>query len=194
MADSDLELATRVALNGDPDAFSLLVERHQQKIRCFLRRLLGGDDSAADDLAQETFLAAFQKIHTFRGQAALGTWLHTIAYRQFVSLTRKQKRMQVMAEVPDAGHDAREATDSEIMARQLLDQLGPEDRACLTLAYSVGMSHAEIARVVDQPLGSVKARIHRAKIKLQNWMENHDHSLQTQARGPDPAQEDRHAG
>jgi RNA polymerase sigma-70 factor (ECF subfamily) len=191
---SDRELATRVALNGDPDAFALLVERHQQKIRNFLRRLLNGDDSAADDLAQETFLAAYQKMHTFRGQAALGTWLHTIAYRQFVSLTRKQKRMQVMAEVPDAGVDTRNATDSEILARQLLAQLGPEDRACLTLAYSVGMSHAEIARVVDQPLGSVKARIHRAKIKLQQWMESHDHSLQTPAGSQGTASEDRHAG
>jgi RNA polymerase sigma-70 factor (ECF subfamily) len=191
---SDRELATRVALNGDPDAFALLVERHQQKIRNFLRRLLNGDDSAADDLAQETFLAAYQKMHTFRGQAALGTWLHTIAYRQFVSLTRKQKRMQVMAEVPDAGVDTRNATDSEILARQLLAQLGPEDRACLTLAYSVGMSHAEIARVVDQPLGSVKARIHRAKIKLQQWMESHDHSLQTPAGPQGTASEDRHAG
>lgn len=192
--DTDRELASRVAVNGDPDAFAVLVERHQQKIRAFLRRLLGSDNAAADDLAQETFLAAYQKMHTFRGQAALGTWLHTIAYRQFVSLTRKQKRMQVMAEVPDAGVDTRNATDSEILARQLLAQLGPEDRACLTLAYSVGMSHAEIARVVDQPLGSVKARIHRAKIKLQQWMESHDHSLQTPAGPNDAASEDRHAG
>lgn len=191
---SDQELATRVAVHGDPDAFSILVERHQSKIRCFLRRLLGGDDAAADDLAQETFLAAFQKMHTFRGQAALGTWLHTIAYRQFVSLTRKQKRLQVMAEVPDAGMDSREATDSEILARQLLAPLGPEDRACLTLAYSVGMSHAEIARVVDQPLGSVKARIHRAKIKVQQWMEKNDHSLQTPNESKGSASEDRHAG
>jgi RNA polymerase sigma-70 factor (ECF subfamily) len=191
---SDRELATRVAVNGDPDAFAVLVERHQSKIRAFLRRLLTSDDAAADDLAQETFLAAYQKMHTFRGQAALGTWLHTIAYRQFVSLTRKQKRVQVMAEVPDAGTDLREATDSEILARQLMAQLGPEDRACLTLAYSVGMSHAEIARVVDQPLGSVKARIHRAKIKLQTWMENHDHSLQTPDGSRGTTSEDRHAG
>ena len=191
---TDRELAARVARNGDPDAFALLVERHQEKIRAFLRRLLGGDDAAADDVAQDTFLAAYQKMHTFRGQAALGTWLHTIAYRQFITLTRKNKRMQVMADVPDAGTDTREATDSEIMARQLLAQLGHEDRACLTLAYSVGMSHAEIARVVDQPLGSVKARIHRAKIKLQKWMDSHDHSIQTPAGNEAPASEDRHAG
>lgn len=192
--DTDQELALRVARKGDPDAFAVLVERHQQPIRCFLRRLTSGDDAAADDLAQDTFLAAFQKMHTFRGQAALSTWLHTIAYRQFIGLTRKNKRMQVMAEVPDAGHDTRVAMDSEILARQLMNQLGPEDRACLTLAYSVGMSHAEIAGIVDQPLGSVKARIHRAKIKLQKWMDSNDHSLQTQTADETAASEDRHAG
>jgi RNA polymerase sigma-70 factor (ECF subfamily) len=84
-----------------------------------------------------------------------------------------------MAEVPDAGSDPRQATDDGILVRQLLDQLGPEDRACMTLAYSAGMSHAEIAHVMDRPLGSVKARIHRAKQKLQKWLQAHDHSLQT---------------
>ena len=87
-----------------------------------------------------------------------------------------------------------EKKDQPAEASQLLGQLGPEDRACLTLAYSVGMSHAEIARVVDQPLGSVKARIHRAKIQLQKWMETHDHSLQTPEPAAAPAREDRHAG
>lgn len=174
---SDRELATRVAVSGDPAAFTQLVERHQLPIRRFLRRLVGGDNATADDLAQDTFLIAFQKLHTFRGTAKLSTWLHTIAYRQFVSMTRKHKRMQVMAEVPDEGHDARHAVDSEILARQLLGRLGEEDRACLTLSYAVGMSHADIAEVIGQPVGSVKSRIHRARIKLQQWMEDHDHSL-----------------
>ncbi len=178
---SDKELATRVAASGDQAAFTQLVERHQGAIRSFLRRLVGGDISAADDLAQETFLAAYQKMHTWRGTAQLTTWLHTIAYRQFVSMTRKQKRMQVMAEVPDAGQDDRKAMEQEILARQLMEQLGPEDRACMTLSYAVGMSHADISEVIGQPVGSVKSRIHRAKLKLQKWLEEHDHSLQTQA-------------
>jgi RNA polymerase sigma-70 factor (ECF subfamily) len=195
---TDRELAARVAASGDASAFSELVERHQSAIRCFLRRLVGGDDAAADDLAQETFLAAFTKMHTFRGQAALGTWLHSIAYRKFLSLRRKHRNTLVMAQVPDAGQDMRAATDREILARQLLAQLGDEDRACMTLAYGAGLTHAEIARVVDQPLGSVKARIHRAKLKLQKWLEIHDHSLQTPAEakstGSHAANGSRHAG
>ena len=60
----------------------------------------------------------------------------------------------------------------------------------MTLSYAVGMSHADISAVVGQPVGSIKARIHRAKIKLHKWLENHDHTLQT----PAPAQETQHAG
>ncbi len=188
---SDKELATRVAISGDQAAFGLLVERHQTPIRRFLRRLVAGDHSSADDLAQETFLVAFQKLHTWRGDASLSTWLHSIAYRQFLTLQRKHKRLQVMAEVPEQGQDASQAVENEIIAQHLLGLLGPEDRTCLTLAYAVGMSHAEIAEVIGQPLGSVKSRIHRAKQKLQKWLKEHDHSIPT---GGTPEKEGSRAG
>jgi RNA polymerase sigma factor (sigma-70 family) len=84
------------------------------------------------------------------------------------------------------------AAESEILVQQLMALLGPEDRACLTLAYSVGLSLEEISVMMDLPVGSVKSRIHRAKLKLQQWMDDHDHSLQTTETGPQPEQ--RHAG
>jgi len=189
---SDRELATRVAVSGDQQAFTLLVERHQGAIRNYLRRLLVGDNAAADDLAQETFLAAFQKINSWRGTARFGTWLHTIAYRKFLDYKRKHQRQVIMAEVPDAGQDNRQALEDEVMAQHLMGLLKPEDRAVLTLAYAAGMSHAEIATVIDQPLGSVKARIHRAKLKLNKWLQGNDHSIQTQT-NQIPNAEERHA-
>ena len=186
----DQELARRVAVSQDAAAFAEIVRRHEGPIRAFLRRLMTGDNAAADDLAQETFLAAYQKMYTFKGNAKLGTWLHTIAYRQFIGLKRKHTWLQVMAEVPEDGQDGGQAVQAEILARQLMSQLNEEDRACMTLSYAVGMSHADISAVVGQPVGSIKARIHRAKIKLHKWLENHDHTLQT----PTPAQETQHAG
>jgi RNA polymerase sigma-70 factor (ECF subfamily) len=190
---SDKELATRVALSGDHRAFALLVERHQAAIRYYLRRLLVCDDQAADDLAQETFLTAFRKMGSWRGTAKLGTWLHSIAYRKFLDYQRKHRRQVVMAEVPDDGQDYRQKLDSEIMARHLMGLLKPEDRAVLTLAYGMGMSHAEIANVVDQPLGSVKARIHRAKLKLNKWLQDNDHSIQTKTTNQFPKRNKHHA-
>jgi RNA polymerase sigma-70 factor (ECF subfamily) len=190
---SDKELATRVVLSGDRQAFTLLVERHQAAIRNYLRRLLVSDDAAADDLAQETFLAAFQKMASWRGTAKLSTWLHTIAYRKFLDYQRKHRRQITLARMPDIGQDNRKVIDDEIMAKHLMGLLKPKDRAVLTLAYAAGMSHAEIAKVVDQPLGSVKARIHRAKLKLSKWLQDNDHSIQTQTKNQFPKGKEHHA-
>jgi RNA polymerase sigma-70 factor (ECF subfamily) len=153
---------------------------------------MAGDDAGADDLAQETFLAAFLKMSSWRGTAKFSTWLHTIAYRKFLDYQRKNKRYLVMAEVPDAGNHSYKAVDDEIMAQHLMGLLKPKDRAVMTLAYAAGMSHAEIATVVDQPLGSIKARIHRAKLKLKNWLKKNDHSIQTQTTKQSAKREGRH--
>jgi RNA polymerase sigma-70 factor (ECF subfamily) len=190
---SDKELATKVALSGDHQAFTLLVERHQGAIRNYLRRLLAGDDAAADDLAQETFLTVFQKMGSWRGTAKLSTWLHSIAYRKFLDYRRKHRRNMVMAQTPDIGQDNRQSLDNEIMAKHLMGLLKTKDRAVMTLAYGAGMSHAEIANVIDQPLGSVKARIHRAKLKLYKWLQDNDHSIQTQTKNQFLKAEDGHA-
>jgi len=190
---SDKALAARVVLSGDHRAFTVLVERHQGAIRCYMRRLLVNDDAAADDLAQETFLTAFQKMSSWRGTAKLSTWLHSIAYRKFLDYQRKHRRQIVMARIPDIGQDNRKAIDDEIMAKHLMGLLDAKDRAVMTLAYGAGMSHAEISKVVDRPLGSVKARIHRAKLKLSKWLQDNDHSIQTQKTNQVLAREGHHA-
>lgn len=190
---NDRELATRVAISGDQAAFTLLVERHQTPIRNYLRRLMVNDDAGADDLAQDTFLAAYQKISTWKNTAKFTTWLHKIAYFKFLDYIRKHQRMQVMPEVPENPMGMPDTTDEEIMARHLMGLLNEEDRAVLTLAYGAGMSHAEIARVVEKPLGSVKAQIHRAKLKLNKWLEDNDHTLQTETPDKEPNGTHRHA-
>lgn len=177
---SDSELVARVTGSNDQTAFRLLVERHQAAVRGFLRRLTAGDLGTADDLAQDTFLMAYRKMHTLNSSASLVSWLHTIAYRQFLQFTRKQSRQRVMAEPPEPGFDPRPAMEAEILAPRLLELLNPEERACLTLAYAVGMSHPEISEVTRQPLGTVKSHIQRGKQKLQNWLKKHDHSISEQ--------------
>jgi len=188
---SDLELAARVVGSDDQAAFQQLVERHQGAIRGFLRRLLAGDHGTADDLAQETFLTAYRKLAGWKGQGTFTSWLHTIAYRQFLQFRRKNKRQQVMAEPPDAGFDPGEAVDAEILLPRLMRQVSADERACLTLAYAGGMSHPEIVQVTGMPLGTVKSHISRGRQKLQQWLEDNDHSLR--AAGSGPASEAQHA-
>lgn len=186
---SDRELAARVAGTDDQAAFQALVERHQAGIRRFLRRLLAGDHATADDLAQETFLQAYRKLAGWRGQGRFDSWLHTIAYRQFLQFRRKHARQTVMAEPPEASEDTREAIEAEILVPRLLERVSEYERVCLTLAYSAGMSHPEISDVTGMALGTVKSHIQRGKQKLQNWLSKHDHSFSeaNQAAGANPA-------
>lgn len=174
---SDVELVARVTGSDDQAAFRLIVERHQAAIRGFLRRLLSGDAGTADDLAQDTFMLAYRKLHMLKSGGSLVSWLHSIAYRQFLQHGRKHKRQQVMAEPPERGHDPREAVDAEITAPRLMAQVNEQERACLTLAYAAGMSHPEISEVTGLPLGTVKSHITRGKRKLQQWLEEHDHPV-----------------
>ena len=178
---SDQELVARVSGSDDQAAFQLLVERHQAAVRGFLRRL-AGDHGTADDLAQDTFLIAYRKLHTLKAGASLVSWLHSIAYRQFLQHTRKFKRQQVMAEPPQPGHDPRAAVDAEILLPQLMNAVNDRERACLTLAYAAGMSHPEISAITDMPVGTVKSHINRGKQKLHDWLRKNDHSISTQKR------------
>jgi len=181
---SDLELVTRVASSNDQAAYCRLVERHQAAIRRFLRRLLAGDHGSADDLAQETFLIAYRKIHTWRSSGSFTSWLHTIAYRQFLQYSTRHSRQQVMAEVPQPGSDSGQAVEAEILAQKLLSLVSTEERACLTLAYAAGMSHPEICDITRLPLGTVKSHIQRGRQKLQRWLQDNDHSIQTTGAAP----------
>ena len=192
---SDMELVARVTGSNDQAAFQQLVERHQAAIRGFLRRLLTGDHGTADDLAQETFLMAYRKMHTLKSSGSIASWLHTIAYRQFLQFIRKHARQQVMAEPPEQGHDPGQSVDAEILAQRLMDFVSAEERACLTLAYAAGMSHPEIGRVTGLPLGTVKSHIQRGKHKLQRWLQDHDHSIPKDKTrtGAAPAKEARRA-
>ena len=96
MTDGDAEarvdraLVARALLEGDRRAFEQLLRRHQGMVRAQLRRLLHGDEAAADDLAQETFLLAWRKLDQFRGEARFSTWLYRIAYSCFLQAVRKR--------------------------------------------------------------------------------------------------------
>jgi RNA polymerase sigma-70 factor (ECF subfamily) len=188
---TDLELVARVTSSNDQAAFQMLVERHQSAVRGFLRRLLNGDHGTADDLAQETFLLAYRKMHSLKSGGSVVSWLHTIAYRQFLQFTRKHARQQVMAEPPEQSHDPRDSSDARILVRRLMGYVSPEERACMTLAYSGGMSHPEVAAITGLPVGTVKSHIQRGKQKLQRWLKDHDHTFSKNHPGSNggPAQE-----
>lgn len=155
------------------------MRRHQSPVRGFLRRL-ARDDSLADDLAQECFLQAWDKIHTYSGSGSFGGWLFRIAYNAFLQSKRKTKRYDEVLEQArhEAGPAAPAGVGEEAMdAERLLAALNEEERAIMIFSYACGLSHREISDATRLPVGTVKSMIHRAKQKIRTHfeIENHQH-------------------
>ncbi len=163
----DADLAALAGV-GDRSAFGELARRHGSGVRALLRRL-GAQPALADDLAQDAFLAAFERIGEFRGDGAFSGWVKRIAARLFIKHWRRRGRLETFVEdAPEAGDDAA----AELQAGQkidldaALDTLSAPERLCVTLCYGGGLTHAEIAQTLDTPLGTVKSHVKRGLDKL----------------------------
>lgn len=170
MAFSDADLIARALSQEDQNAFGELVRRYQSPVRAFLARMTRGDLHLADDMAQETFLKAWQKMKTFRGESRFSTWLFGIAYNEFRSEARRRKEFAL----EDLGETAPEATlpdgvpgsNLRMDLTEALKALNSAERAAVVLCCQNGLSHEEAARVLDCPLGTVKTNVLRGKEKL----------------------------
>jgi RNA polymerase sigma factor (sigma-70 family) len=167
---TDADLIARVLAHGDHDAFGELVRRNQSPVRAFLTRMTRGDSHLADDLAQETFLKAWQKLKTFRGTAKFPTWLFGIAFNEFRGAARRRKELALedMAEAPPELAETSVTPNSNLRLdlTEALKLLNSDERAAIILCCQNGLSHEEAAQVLDCPLGTVKTNILRGKEKL----------------------------
>src|SRR5947207_462168 len=131
--------------------------------------MTNGDWALADDLAQETFLKAWQKLRTFRGDARFSTWLFGIAFNEFRGACRRRKEFAWDA-TETVAHFAEPiaATHTHLCLdlTEALKALTPAERAAVILCCQNGLSHDEAAHVLDCPLGTVKTNILRGKEKL----------------------------
>ena len=178
MGPSDAELIARVLARDDRHAYATLVRRYQSQVRSLLRRLCCGDSALADDIAQETFLAAYRGLPRYRAQGRFSSWLYRIAYHAWVDATRAGRRVEAASldevrspgfEVPDGLDAARAETrhDLERAMRVLRDA----ERAALALTYAAEATHEEAAVILGCPVGTVKSYIMAAKIKLRAALE-----------------------
>lgn len=168
----------------DQSAFGQLVMRHQSVIRNALRQLTNWDEPLADDLAQETFIQAFKKLHQFNGKAKFSSWLYRIAYNQFLQYCRSQSSQKNQAELQELDaqqHEHRGPLPIEDEAQSqlqkqlaaVLAQIEPQRRCVLHLLLYKQCTQQEIADIMKIPLGTVKTHINRGradlKIKLAHW-------------------------
>ena len=172
MSFTDTDLIARVLLSEDQHAFAELVRRHQSPVRAFLTRMTRGDVHLADDLAQETFLKVWQKLHTYRGGAKFSTWVFGIAFNEFRGAVRKKSEL-LSADVETEGDAMPAAASNEGLRMDLagaLKQIHSNERAAIVLCCQNGLSHEEAAEILDSPVGTVKTNILRGKEKLKRLL------------------------
>ncbi|MER7051095.1 RNA polymerase sigma factor SigM [Streptomyces sp. NPDC000351] len=172
---SDQDLLAR-HVDGDPEAFGELVRRHRDRLWAVALRTLGDREEAADAV-QDALVSAYRAAHTFRGQAAVTTWLHRITVNACLDRARKTasrktapvddtERLEQLLEPHESASAPAERND---LHRQLLEALGtlPADqRAALVLVDMQGYPVAEAARILDVPIGTIKSRCARGRARL----------------------------
>jgi RNA polymerase sigma-70 factor (ECF subfamily) len=172
-ADADL---LRMHIEGDPDAFGQLFERHRDRLWAVAIRTLGDPEEAADAL-QDAMISAFRRASSFRGDSAVTTWLHRIVVN--ASLDRMRRRsarpttgggdeelLDSLATSRAPVSDPSGTTDTQLDVAAAMRQLVPDQRAALVLVDMLGYSIADAAEVLGVSEGTVKSRAARGRARL----------------------------
>jgi RNA polymerase sigma-70 factor (ECF subfamily) len=178
-SEAGLDDATLVARAAEADAaaFEALVRRHQRALFGLAVRLLG-NRADAEDVVQESFVAAWRRLPEFRGDAEFSTWMYRIVTNRCVTLIRRRRETvpldseaQGLAASPD--EEPAQATETRRRLAALgeaLAELPPEQRACWVLRHLHGLGYAEISEIVEAEPAPVRGRIHRARRHLAEVM------------------------
>jgi RNA polymerase sigma-70 factor (ECF subfamily) len=170
-------------LQGHTAAFGELICRYQDRLYNTVYRLLDNAEDARD-VVQETFLNAYQSLDSFKGDSLFFTWLYRIAFNTAISFKRKQRPThplhegdlgRVAVEPPDRSEgnqpgDALERAEEERRLQRALNHLSPEHRTVLVMKDIEGQKYEVIADILQVPIGTVRSRIHRARLELRELL------------------------
>jgi RNA polymerase sigma factor (sigma-70 family) len=167
------DLVEAIAAGRDRQAFISLFEHFAPRVKSYLMRL-GCQAAEADELAQESLLAVWQKAATFdRRQSSVSTWLFTIARNKRIDAVRRTRRPELDPDDPALVPPAPEQADQMVQAAQsahrlraAIADLPADQRELLELAFYEEKSHSDIAAATGLPLGTVKSRIRLAMQRL----------------------------
>jgi RNA polymerase sigma-70 factor (ECF subfamily) len=175
------------AQRGDLDAFNTLVLAYQDMLFNTALRILGDDDLAAD-ATQDAFLAAFRSMNTFRGGSFKAWLLRTVTNTCYDELRRHKRRPTTPLE-PDSAdgeemdeprwladpaltpEQSAEAVELEHAIQHCLDHLPVEFRTVVVMADLQGLDYSDVARAVSAPLGTIKSRLARARLRLRECLQ-----------------------
>jgi RNA polymerase sigma-70 factor (ECF subfamily) len=179
-AASETQLIAR-AQQGDEEAFAALFETHKRRVYSLCLRMTG-NTAEAEDLTQEAFLQLFRKISTFRGESAFSTWLHRLVVNVVLMHLRKKGLQQVSLDELDTSQDEpvkRDYGDDDLRLMGSVDRIGlarairelpPGYRTVFVLHDIEGYEHNEIAEIMNCSVGNSKSQLHKARMKLREWL------------------------
>ena len=177
--EDDLVLV-RACRAGEMEAFGVLVERYQDRLYPTLLRLTGCAEDA-HDLLQDAFLRAFEKLSLFHGESSFYTWIYRIAINLTLSKRRRRKgidRLRLVRTPFEGGSEPADDVDSTDPSRAIeqaerdsrvqaaLLTLQPDHRAVVVMKDLDGLRYEEIAETLRIPVGTVRSRLHRARLEL----------------------------
>jgi RNA polymerase sigma-70 factor (ECF subfamily) len=178
---SDSQIIERT-LDGDTDAFNLLVRRWERHIYGLTLRILGRDDEAKD-ATQDTFLSAYRNLSKFRGEAKFSSWIYRIALnicntrlrsrsRLFVSIEeqREESGFEIAADLEDLG-DSIQQSQITHHVRRALQSLPAEMRQVIVMKEYEGLKFAEIADILGIPISTVKTRMYTGLSEMRKRLE-----------------------
>ena len=162
-------------LQGDSNAFAFLINRYKDMVYTLALKIVKSREDA-EEVAQDSFLKAYQKLEGFKGQSKFSTWLYTIVYRSALTKVRKKKleTTDIDSYVLDNHKDGQDFPQLEAIkngeqqkyVRQAIDNLGETDSLLITLFYLHDNSIEEIQEITEMSQSNVKVRLFRARKKL----------------------------
>jgi RNA polymerase sigma-70 factor (ECF subfamily) len=166
------ETDVALAAAGDSSAFERLYRVHVAKVHSLTRRMLGSDQ--ADEVTQDIFVRTWQKLGTFRGESAFGTWLHRLALNVVIERRRafavRRERVTDDPSALDLATVPPARTDLRVDFEQAIEQLPPGAREIFVLHDVEGYKHREIADLLDISAGTSKRQLHRARMLLRQQL------------------------
>ncbi len=174
---SDEEAIIRQCLDGNPDSYAVLVDRYKAMVYNVAFRMVGDEDTAKD-LAQESFIAAYNALGAFRFGAKFSSWLYSIVLnkcRDHLRLTKETVSTDDIADVkPDSGRtpeQAASAGQSRDILQQALEALPEDYREVLILKHIEELDYQEIAAITGTGIAALKVRAHRGREMLRKILE-----------------------
>jgi RNA polymerase sigma-70 factor (ECF subfamily) len=189
------KLQIKLASEGDHESFECLYQKYSRRVFAICKRMVN-DESIAEDLVQETFLCAFRRLNTFRGDSLFSTWLHRIAVNAALMYIRRckidpcAKSVEIQPQEEDdfqrefftvRDHRLMDTAD-RIRLERAVGLLPPGYRIMFILHDIEGYEHSEIAAIVGCSAGNTKSQLHKARKRLRQILADEEISLAREER------------